>query len=202
MSVSLRSMLFKAGIKLIYDMAKSSIMVWDSDKVSRFGTFPAKIPTPEELTVVQLRFRCFKFSPTDAINPAELSPMAVELRSKCSNAFIWGKKQNLWREAFEKSRWFRKLVPTNSRSSVSFENVAPEAISFLRGTLAPDPLIVESITQLLTFRDSRWGKFGNLVTLVQAIFRKFNFRNICRTSDPVLDILLPQRSRYCNFVST
>lgn len=51
------------------------------------------------------------------------------------------------------------------------------------------------------FRHVREGKFGNIVTLVQARFKKLKFRNILSIITPSLDTSLPQRSKSCNFVS-
>ena len=187
---------------LIYEMATSSTGVWDNEIVSRFGTQPAKMLTPAELTLVLLRFRFLKFAPIHAINWIESSPIMVKLRSKCSSAFIQDKKQKLLREDLDTSKKDRKLVSINKKASDTFKNVAPETVIFSRRALAPSPSNIEWMVQLLMFRHAIDGKSGNVVTSVQAIFRKLNLGNTTRSAAPLLDILLPQRSRYCSFVRT
>lgn len=187
---------------LIYEMARSSIRVEDSNKVSRLGTCPAKIPTPTELTLVLFRFKNLKLAPMNAIISTESSSTEVPLRSRCAIAFILGKNPNLLIEELDTSKKYRKLVLTCKRVWEISMNEAPAIISFERQALLPSPSNKECMVQLLMFRKVREGKFGTFVTLVQARFRKVNLENLRRIAAPLLDISLPQRSRYRNFLRT
>lgn len=193
---------FTEGSLLIDKTATSSTGVQDNDRISRLGTCPTKISNPAELTLVLLRFRYLKSAPIHATCSTKSSLIVLELRSKCFSAFIKGKKQNLWREELDTSKKDRKLVSQYSKASASFMNVAPEKISFVKGALTPSPSSIVLMVQLLMFRHSRDDKFGNSVMLVQAILRELSLENFWRTAAPLLDTLLPQRSRYCSFVST
>lgn len=200
MFVLLRSTSFNEGIMLINEKAVSSTDVRDSDRISRLGTCPAKIPNPSELTQVPLRFRLFNFPPIHATISTESSSIIHELRLRCSITFSLLKKKNLSRPVWAKFRKDKKFVFAYNRVSASLRNLDPEKISFVKGDLSS--LRIESIVQLLMLRHSRADKLGNFVTLVQSRFRWVNLGNLLRRAAPSFDTLLPQSSMCCRFSST
>lgn len=92
------------------------------------------------------------------------------------------------------------LVSTYLKASEMLRIVAPEKFTFSRRGFWPSPSNRELIAHLLMFRHVREGKFGSIVTLVQARFKKLKFRNILNVVTLSLDTSLPQRSKPCNFV--
>lgn len=204
--VAFTSIAFSEGIMAMYEIARSSIGVEDNDIVSSFGTCPARIPTPADVTLVLLRFKVSKFAPTDAINSTESSPIKFPLRSKFSRAFMDSKKDRSRREEFDKSKKDRQMGSKYEKAFVTSLNEVPERINFFNVALLSlslnPPLKMECIVQLLMFRHVMEGKFGNTVTFVHARFRKFRFGNLTRIDAPSFVTSLPHISRCCKFVKT
>lgn len=170
-------------------------------KVSRFGRCPAKIPTPVELTLVVLRFKYLKFAPMLAICSTESSNIELPLRSKWVITSRWPKRKNELIEELEISKKERQPIRTFDNAKVTSVTVVPDIISFVKATLSPSPSNIVSIVQLLIFRLLRDVRTGNFVIEVQATFKKLNLGNNLNRVAPLLDISVPQRSKYCRCLS-